>query len=1018
MIARITVALLVAALTAAGLADEGEIGGLVQDATGAAIPSAHITVMSERTGIRRNTVTDGEGAYEVSALPSGSYRVTIRKPGFQTIVRWNVITSSGKAARLDFAMQVGSMREVITIEGGPAPMNTNDASVGMIFAKDAIQNLPLNGRGVMSLVDLSPGVLATPATAGEAGQFSASGLRANMNYFTVDGVSANTGVTGGGLPAQFAGGALPAMTAFGSTQNLAPLDALEEVRILTSSFAPQFGRLPGAQVALTTRSGSSDYHGSISYALRNEALDANDWFANARGNDRAALRLNQWDATFGGPVRKDRTFFFATYEGLRLLQPYNVKIVTPSLETRASAPPALRPVLDAFPRPNGPSLEGGLAQRVLQFSRPSRLDSLSLRIDHALTQQVSLFGRFNNAPSYTRSGYTYLEDFHLATRSLTIGVATQAGPAVTNDARMNFWTTAADSAWSFNPSGGAVPLDFRRVINIPEQPVPVFYGIAVGGLGALYSGLSGRNRQPQFNLLDTLTLNQDRHDLRFGVDYQRLMPARDSLVVSATGAWNSLADLVAGGAPVIATLRAEQASGLIENLSAFVQDTWRASSRLAITYGVRWELSPPPAVRATAAAGAVFSPAQDAFSFAGATNLPFLLIAPATEPMWRSRYTQFAPRAGAAFRFGGDSVLRAGIGIFYDTNFSTALDPINGFPFNRWQFGAGAMPFLAGSGPAFGRLNAPDLKLPHALEWNVSFEHMFSLRDVASIAYIGSAGRDLLRYEGVLQQGSRLAQFTVATNHGSSDYHGLEVQYRRRISRAFRGTVSYTWSHSIDNGSWDSGLYLVEPYSLALSDRAASSFDVRHNVAAGLSYALPHVAGARVAGALTEGWQVSGLLRARSGFPINILTTQNFLGLAFDNITRPDLVPGVPIWIPDGGFGGRRLNPAAFQQPTGIQGNLGRNAITGFGMSQLDLAIQREFPVRSRTRLEVRLEMYNALNHPNPADPVHFMDSPFFGTPVSMLNFMLGSGTARSGLATPFQTGGPRSLELMVRLGF
>ena len=303
-------------------ASEQRIAGTVADSTGAVLTSATVAVMDEDTGVRRTVQTNDDGAYEIFGLPAGLYRVTVRRAGFQSMVRWNVKIEPAANLRLDFVMLVGSTHTVVTVEGAAPSVNSTDASVGTVVGRDVIERLPVSGRGILNLAELVPGVVATPAANGEAGQFSANGLRANTNYFTVDGVAANTGVGGGGLPSQFAGNALPAMTAFGSTQNLVTTEALEEVRVLTSSFAPEHGRLPGAQLALTTRSGSNDYHGSLFYALRNEVLAANDWFANASRNVSSPLRMNQWGASIGGPLRRDRTFVFASYEGLRLLQPF------------------------------------------------------------------------------------------------------------------------------------------------------------------------------------------------------------------------------------------------------------------------------------------------------------------------------------------------------------------------------------------------------------------------------------------------------------------------------------------------------------------------------------------------------------------------------------------------------------------------------------------------------------------------------------------------------------------------
>lgn len=1000
------------AAIAAYAGDRAAIAGLIKDATGAVLVSATVTAMDEETGIRRSGNTDEAGSYSIRGLPLGHYRLIVRRPGFQTIVRWNVKIDPGLDARLDFVMQVGSMKEVVTIEGAAPPVNKDDASVSTLLPRKAVETLPTSGRGIISLVELSPGVVATPATDGEAGQFSANGLRANTNYFTVDGVSANTGVIGGGLPAQLAGNALPAMTAFGSTHSLASTEALDEVRIFTSSFAPQFGRKPGAQVALTTRSGSNDFHGTAFYSLRNEALDANDWFANANAYGRAPLRLNQWGATVGGPLRRDRTFFFASYEALRLRQSNTWTTVTPGLEARSSAPPEFQPVLRAFPLPSGPALGGGLVQRIARFTNPSRLDTASVRIDHALSERIGIFGRYNWAPSYTESGFAQIEHFRLRTSSFTLGVSSMLSALASNDLRTNIWSTTAAAEWSFNSATGGTPLDFSRILPAPTGSAPAFYGIAIGGTGALYSGENGRNHQLQWNLVDTLAMRRGAHDLRLGVDYARLNPAREGAADSVTGAWNSLTNVLAGNPPLIMSTHAEQASAIIETLSVFAQDTWALSPRLTLTYGLRWELTPPPALREPAAAASTGSTVN--LSFAGSTNLSFLPVASLTQSLWRTRYTQFAPRIGAAFRLDRASVLRAGWGLFYDAGFSATLDPINGFPFNRWQFSSSGAPFAA-TAATLGRRVAPDLTLPYVLEWNVAYERLFGTRNTVSLTYAGSSGRRLLRYEGVLQPGSRLAQFIVATNHGQSTYHSLELQYRRRLARGFQATASYAWSHSIDNGSWDSGVYLADPRLSPLSDRASSSFDVRHNFTAGLSYTLPP-ASPVVMGRITQNWELSAMIRARTGFPIDILTTENLLGLGFDNVTRPDVVPGTPVWVHDNGT--RRLNPDAFAAPSGLQGSLGRNAITGFGMHQLDLALQRSFPIAERANIELRAEAYNAFNHPNAADPVRFLDSPFFGTSLSMLNLMLGRGSARSGLVPAFQIGGPRSLQVALRFRF
>ena len=267
----------------------------------------------------------------------------------------------------------------------------------------------------------------------------------------------------------------------------------------------------------------------------------------------------------------------------------------------------------------------------------------------------------------------------------------------------------------------------------------------------------------------------------------------------------------------------------------------------------------------------------------------------------------------------------------------------------------------------------------------------------------------------------------LTTNDGSSDYNALNVQYRKRLAAGVQALVTYTWSHSLDDGSSDSGLYWAgsgqyywSSSRLALSsERGPSDFDIRHAIRAAFTYTLPRSFTGPLS-RFTNGWAVDGIFQARTGFPIDVLDTGQFMGLTLANAFRPDIVSGQPIWISDPSApGGRRLNPAAFSAaPEFVQGNLGRNAITGFGMAQVDLALRRELPVREGRSVELRLEAFNALNHANFADPVSFLASPLFGYSPSMLNVMMGSGSPGSGLAPMFQAGGVRSVEASVRFRF
>jgi len=335
--------------------------------------------------------------------------------------------------------------------------------------------------------------------------------------------------------------------------------------------------------------------------------------------------------------------------------------------------------------------------------------------------------------------------------------------------------------------------------------------------------------------------------------------------------------------------------------------------------------------------------------------------------------------------------------------------------------GYSSPPKSIGANPTLTFGFSPYLRLPVVKQWNVSVERALSNHDVVSLGYVGSSGESLIRREVAPTISQPNALIAIATNDGSSRYNALEAQYRRRLSHGLEALASYSWSHSIDNSSTDSGLYWSGSGLISNLDRAPSDFDLRHSFSAGITYALPHPAH----GFLWRDWELNTTFHARSGFPINVLDSDQYEGISFENVFRPNLIGGVPLWITNPAApGGRSLNPAAFQaipldpNGNGIQGNLGRNALTGFGMYQLDLAFQRDFLMAEQRSLQFRVEAYNALNHPNFADPVPFLASPLFGQSTSMLNLMLGTGSPSSGLAPIFQGGGPRSLRLVLRFRF
>src|SRR5438270_12634943 len=270
----------------AAAAQRVDLYGRVLDTSEGGIGQADVTAVNADSGFRRMTQSDPGGMYAVGSLQAGTYKVTVRREGFRTLMRFGVRLSPSGATRADFILPVGSIEETITVYGTAPLIGHDDASTGTRVERGDFETLPLNGRGLLTLLELAPGTNVVPATRGDAGQFTATGQRPNTNYFTVDGVSANTGVTAGGLPAQPTGGSLPALSAFGSMDSLISLEAVQDMHVTSSTSVAEFVHQPGASVALNSRSGSNDLHGAASYGIRNQLFNANDWFGNEAGYGR------------------------------------------------------------------------------------------------------------------------------------------------------------------------------------------------------------------------------------------------------------------------------------------------------------------------------------------------------------------------------------------------------------------------------------------------------------------------------------------------------------------------------------------------------------------------------------------------------------------------------------------------------------------------------------------------------------------------------------------------------------
>jgi len=1016
----------------------GIISGIVFDPGGKAIPGAEVLIVNDATGISYPGATNGEGIYAIPDLPPGPYRIQVAKYGFKTVIKPDVVLHVEDALAINFTLPIGAASEVITVEGGAPLVNTENAAVGTVIDRKLVESLPLNGRSFNTLLQLTPGVVIAPtnsANANNGGQFSIAGQRTSGNNFLIDGVSANFGV-GPQLGQGTAGtGAAQAFSVLGGTSSLVSVESLQEFRVATSSFAPEFGRSPGGQVILTTRSGTSDFHGGVYEYFRNNVLDANDWFANQADLPRAAERQNDFGAFLGGPIQPAKTFFFLSYEGARLRQPNTLVSSVPSEYARGAAPGPIAPFINAYPEPNDTSVVPGVytAQFTGNFSEPSTLNAGSIRIDHTFNSRFSLFARFNDAPSAATvraNALSELDTTAVNTRTLTIGAMMAVSPRITNNLRANYSAQDSSFVYSLDSFGGAVPPGAGSLAaNLPNpMDTSLTFCSLANDVNCYTTGPGAKNRSTQLNFADDVTLTVRSHELKFGADYRGILLDLHPSTVGLEYDVNSIQDFLATAeAGDIYGTYVNSSYFLTQSTSLYAQDTWKTSRRFTVTYGVRWELAPAPSARS----GTKLTAWQDV------DNPQQLALAPFGRPLWNTTYANFAPRLGVAYKLSedGDLVLRVGGGVFYDLGSDSAAQLGFYFPTSANSLTPNvplpltdATPYIPAISltppyPADAHGFAPDIKLPRSYQWNVAVEKSFQGKEAVSLTYVGQAGRDLLNQEGINQPNPDFAGFFILTRNGAvSNYEALQLQYRRPLSSLLHALLNYSWSHSLDNASNDILPTLVSNGVSAASNYSSSDFDVRQSFSGALIFAIPRAKRGAIAAALTKDWSLDAVVVARTGFPFSLFAAAvpPLITGSPTLYARPDRVAGQPLWVASSGAGGgRSVNPAAFANPTtGQEGNEGRNDIPGFGLTQVDLSLARKFAVTEYANLQFRMDAFNVLNHPNFANPLGY----YFGT-IPLTTYlespsMLNRGTGLGGLNPLFQQGGPRSLQLSLKLTF
>jgi hypothetical protein len=1034
-------ALISISLPANAQTDSGSVSGLITDPTGAAVAGAHLRLID----IDRNTTSEmksnGAGFYSFASVHPGRYRIEVEHQGFRIVHITDLTVNTQDSLQENVRLEVGSVSESVTVSAEGANINTTDGSVSTVIDRQFLAEIPLNGRSIQTLLMLAPGVVFTEGGATSSqGQFSVNGMRTDANYFAVDGVAANLGTdqVGNGL-GEAAAGSVPGFNAIGGSNSLVSVDAMQEFRIQTSSFAPEYGRTPGAQVSIVTRSGTNFWHGTAFDYLRNDLLDANNWFADHDHLPKAEERQNDFGGVIGGPIIKDHTYFFFSYEGLRLREPVTLQSVVPDQTARTTAPAALQPFLNAYPMPNAPELTDNLAGYNASVSNPSTVDAYSIRVDQSIGSNLTLFGRYAYSPSATASagapGSTSFtpnnsNKLSVATNTFTLGLNERITDRITNELRINYSNLKSQGTEELSTLGGAVPpsnADLSQIYAPGIDPAKARLAFFILDGSGYFSGPSGVSEQRQINVVDNVSLVKHSHLVKFGADVRWLAPFEGSRGYSMStyfGGINGPGGVLSGQTLFAFVSSFGGVSVRAKNFSLYGQDTWKLNPRLNLTYGMRWDVNPAPVGN---------SRANDPLVVAGLNNPATMTVAPRGTPLYSTTYWNFSPRFGAAYQIAGEhgreTVLRGGIGAFYDIGSGSLGSYSLGYPFSAFNFFNGANfpltpqqaapPTVDLSGPAgFLTVADPHLALPRTYQWNLAVEQSLGQNQTVSVTYLGTLGRKLLRNYTLYPPNPNFSSgVIVTTNSGASNYQALQVKFQRQVSHGLQALASYTYSHSIDNASDDYNGYSPGVLGSPSIDRGNSAFDVRHAASGALIYSLPEPAGHGLLHALFGGWDTEDLLIARTAFPVDLAPDFFFVG-PYPYYARPNVNPGVPFYLYGSQYpGGKAFNPAAFSDAgPGTQGNLGRNTLRGFGAWQDNFAVRRQFNITERVHMQFRAEAFNLFNHPNFADPPgsFSLNDPLFGVTTSTL----ANGASAGGLNPLYQIGAPRSWQFGLKLQF
>jgi hypothetical protein len=988
----------------------GTISGDVVDPAGSAVSAAEVVIRNDETGSERKIVTAAGGTFSAPSVAVGVYTVTVSRDGFAPLSRTGIGLTVGQNVQLHLALTVGSVQQTVAVVDTPAVVDTSTLQTQGLVDERQVKELPLNGRSFDQLIELNPASVSyTTQRSGGVGtsnssvgnMYSVSGRRPQDNLFLLNGI-------------EYTGASLINVTPGGTSGQLLGVDAVREFNVVSDTYGANYGKRTGAQVSIITASGGNKVHGSVYEFLRNSALDARNYFDQANIPE---FQRNDFGAALGGPLRHDKLFGFGNYEGYRQHLGLSAVSFVPDNASRAAASSIVQPLLALWPVANGPELlnpngtPSGIAEAFANPPQHVREDFGTTRIDANLTANDVLFGVYtaDDSDANTPSQNPY-STIYERLREQVVSAQEQHvfSPNLLNTLRIGY----SRGAYYFTGQApGSVP---GWITGKPVGAVVISGSTASNGASqvTLAGANTGSNNQAVRNLFtvdEHVFWTHGRHQVEFGVWLQRLQ-SNDNLAQNQYGqaSFSTLSAFLKGTVATFTIVPSPTELGWRSLFGAgFIEDAWKVTPRIELRAGFRSE--------STNGWNEVHGRASN-YGFTNGVINTNPTIGSSALSNNRAKFMP-EPRIGVAYDlFGnGKTAVRANFGVhraLLDT-LDYRLDQTA--PFNTTlSFSNTTVDKLAslasGSSTGSGQISPsnvqPDIATPTVLSWTFKIEQQVAPATSLTIGYVGSHGYHQILsedqntpatvtcpapgcpaslapgtvfYPSTTKANPNVANTTSWIGQGVSNYNGLEVDVRRQLSHGLQLRGVYTFASNLDNGSaWNTSVsantpaFVMYPGNPAL-DYGPAATNIRHAAAINGTWELPFSQGllaGPVAKELVGGWSLSGIATLQSGFPFSPQLGYNPTGNGDTrNPVRPNRATGFsgPLY---GKTVQQWFNPAAFSAPvSGTFGNVGRDTLTGPGLTELDLALAKSTTIHERLRAQFRAEFFNVLNHSNFTTP-------------------------------------------------